>query len=129
MKEKIEELIDDSPEFNTSYYRNIPVYAFHPERLLRIKCWSPFLRLQIMPSGTVVHCPVNPRYGIVGDLKKSSLMEVWNSETMMKHREEIRRHKNNCICWTQDSSFNAAIDETPFLNTLPVLKKKEIQES
>lgn len=112
--------------FNNRYFKKIPDYIFNPEGLLEVKCWSPTVRMQIMPTGDVVHCSVNPRYSSIGNLKNSSFLEVWNSEEMKRQREEIRQHKNNCICWCQDSSFNSYLDSIPLMNSLPILGKKKV---
>lgn len=118
-------LIKKFPSFNNFYFNNIFTYWFNPEKLLKINCWSPFLRLLIMPDGSVAHCPVNPRYSTVGNLKNLSLMEAWNSQLMKRQREEVRRHKNNCICWSQDTSFNAFLHSLPLINKLPIFKNKK----
>jgi len=123
--ESLRKLKQAYPSFNNFYLNNIPTYLFHPKKLLKIKCWSPFLRLQILPQGAVTHCPANPKYSsTVGNLKNMSLMEAWNSPIIKKHREEIRKHKNNCICWSRDSSFNASLYAFPLMNKLPVLKRR-----
>lgn len=123
VSEKIQKLAKLYPQLNSHYFKSIPIYWFHPERLLKVKCWSPFLRLEIMPNGKVLHCLANPRYSTVGNLNNMTLMEVWNSPEMKRHREEIRRHKNNCICWCQDTSFNAFLDTLPLINKIPIFNK------
>ena len=60
----------------------------------------------------------------LGNIKNNSLLEIWNSSEMIRQREIIRNHKNNCICWTQDTAFNAILDGVPLLDKLPVLNKK-----
>ena len=123
--ETLRRLAKKYPSFNNFYFRNIVTYWFSPEKLLKLKCWSPFLRLLIMPHGEVSHCPANPKYSKpIGDLKTNSLMEIWNSPEMKHHREEIRKHQNNCICWSQDASFNAFLYSLPFMNKLPIFKKR-----
>ena len=42
---------------------------------------------------------------------------------MINQREEIIMHKNGCICWTQDTSYNAVFGDTIFINKLPVFNK------
>lgn len=111
-------------EFNNAYFRGIPDYWFSPDRLKeKIHCWSPFLRLQIMPNGDVFHCTANPRYHAAGNLKTSSFIEIWSGKILRQQREEIRCHENHCICWTQDSSFNALFNSIPLLNKLPVINR------
>jgi len=123
--ETLRRLAKKYPSFNNFYFRNIATYWFSPEKLLKLKCWSPFLRLLIMPQGEVSHCPANSKYSKkVGDLKINNLMEVWNSSEMKRHREEIRKHQNGCICWSQDASFNAFLYSLPFINKLPIFKKR-----
>ncbi len=127
IRDQLENLGKKFPAFNTSYFRNIPDFWFHPERLAHIKCWSPFLRLQIFPNGEVFHCAAKEKWGAVGNLRNASLMDVWNSPEMKRQREIIRQHKNKCICWSQDSSFNIFLDSIPLLRFLPVWRKKTIE--
>ncbi len=123
IREKIRKLAKLYPSLNSRYFKNIPDYWFHREKLLKVNCWSPFLRLRIMPDGKVIHCIANVRYGAVGNLKEMTLMDIWNSPLMKRHREEIRRHQQNCICWTQDTSYNASLDSLPLINKLPIFNK------
>lgn len=125
VRSQLEELIEDRPEFNKSYFRLIPEYWFHPEKLVeRIRCWSPFLRLQIMPGGDTRQCTVRSNYGATGNLNNSSVMDAWNSPEMLRQREEIRCHRNECICWTQDTAFNAALDDFRLAKIFPVWNKR-----
>lgn len=123
VRRHLQRLVNRFPDFNNNYFKNIPYFFFNPKKLLDVRCWSPFLRLQIFPNGRVVHCSVNPKYSFVGDLTKESLMQVWNSIEMKRQREEIRCHRNNCICWCQDSSFNAFLDNIPFSRHIPIFNK------
>ena len=103
-----------SHDFRNDYFRLIPRYWFHKEELAaKINCWSPFLRLQILPNGDVFHCTANAKFPSVGNLNHSSLGEIWNSAEMIRQREEIRFHRNGCICWAQDTSFNAFLGKVP----------------
>jgi MoaA/NifB/PqqE/SkfB family radical SAM enzyme len=116
------------PAYDNAYIRNITTYWFDPDSLVdAIHCWSPFLRLVVMPNGDVFHCTFNPRYPAVGNVNRSSLMEIWNSPEMRRQREEIRLQRNRCICWTQDSSFNVLLKNTPLANRLPVLNRMDRQ--
>lgn len=110
--------------FDNFYLNNIPNYLFHTEKLLDIRCWSPFLRLSILPQGETTHCLANPRYPSTGNLREMNLMDAWNSPAMKKYREEIRRGKNKCICWSRDSSFNAFLHTIPLINKLPIFRKR-----
>jgi len=129
-RSNVEKLIQDffktNPSYNTNYYSLISMFWFDKEMLIKkIKCWSPFLRLSIMPNGDIFQCVANPRYVSLGNINEMSFMDVWNSNEMIRQREEIRMHKNGCICWTQDTSFNALADSIPFINKLPVFNKRE----
>lgn len=120
-------VIQNNPDFNSKYFKLIPDYWFHRDDLIkRIHCWSPFLRLQILPNGDVFHCTANANYSSVGNINKSSLLEIWNGSEMIHQREEIRLHKNNCICWTQDTAFNAFLDAVPCIKKIPILNKKRV---
>ncbi|OFZ53967.1 MAG: hypothetical protein A2428_16335 [Bdellovibrionales bacterium RIFOXYC1_FULL_54_43] len=107
------------PDFNTHYFRLFPDYWFKPQSLHTVPCWSPSVRLQISPNGEIIHCASNPKYGPVGNLKFTTLQEVWNSPEMRRQREEIRKVENHCVCWCQDVSFNAFLDSVPFVNRHP----------
>jgi len=118
-------LIHENDDFDNEYFRLIPRYWFSKETLAeKIHCWSPFLRLQILPNGEVFHCTANERYPAAGNLKKSSILEIWNSPEMIRQREEIRLHNNHCICWAQDTSFNAIINNVPCSKKLPIFNLK-----
>lgn len=123
LTKSLDELKKSYPSFNNFYLNSIPTYLFRIKKLLKIKCWSPFLRLLILPQGEATHCIAHFKYPSVGNLNKMNLLESWNSPTMKKYREEIRNHKNNCICWSRDSSFNAFLHTIPLINRLPVFKK------
>jgi MoaA/NifB/PqqE/SkfB family radical SAM enzyme len=127
VKTKFDELLKHKSGFNKTYFKLIPEYWFHPEKLVeRIRCWSPFLRLQILPGGGTRQCTVRSDYGATGNLNFSSIMDTWNSLEMIRQREEIRRHQNKCICWTQDTAFNATLDDFRFMKKIPLwnLRKK-----
>jgi len=117
VKGLFDKLIRKNDDFKNDYFKLIPHYWFHKEELAkRINCWSPFLRLQILPNGDVFHCTANTNYPSIGNLNNSSIQEIWNSPEMIRQREEIRLHKNNCICWSQDSSFNALLNRAPWMH-------------
>jgi len=112
--------------FSGRYYREVPDYWFNPQYLAETTpCWAPFLRLMIQPTGEVLHCGANDDFGVVGDLKTSSLMSAWNSPAMRQQRAIIGAKKNNCICWSRDTSFNAAIKSVPLVNDLPYMGSDE----
>lgn len=124
----IQDIIKNFPQFNTSYFNKIPDFWFEPEKLkCQIRCWSPSLRLLIHPDGQAFQCTENPRFAAVGNVIEQDILEVWNSEEMKRQREEIRQHKNGCICWTQSTAFNAFMEDVPLSKKLPILNKKEVQ--
>ena len=101
-------------------------FWFHPEKLIeRVRCWSPFLRLLILPDGDTRQCLVRSDYGATGNLNVTSVMDAWNSQEMQRQREEIRCHQNKCICWTQDTAFNAMGDDIPIANKFPIWNKRK----
>lgn len=115
-------LISKNDAFKNDYFKLIPSYWFRKEELVKkINCWSPFLRLQILPNGDTFHCTANANYPSIGNLNNSSIQEIWNSAEMIRQRGEIRLKKNNCICWSQDSSFNALLNRLPCIRFIPVL--------
>lgn len=125
VRKNLGELLKNNPEFNTPYFKGIADFWFdHTGLINKISCWSPFLRLQIFPNGDVLHCTMNKDMKPVSNLKKASIIEAWNSNEMKNQREIIRRNKNKCICWTQDSSFNAYINKNKVFSLLPILRKR-----
>jgi MoaA/NifB/PqqE/SkfB family radical SAM enzyme len=111
------------PAYRKYYFQMIPTHWNNPQHLVdTVKCWSPFLRLQIMPNGTTRQCTVRSDYGATGNLNQCSLMDAWNSIEMKRQREEIRHHCNNCICWTQDTAFNAVLHQSKLARHLPVFQ-------
>ncbi|MDP3791595.1 MAG: radical SAM protein [Candidatus Omnitrophota bacterium] len=118
-------LTGKNSEFNNDYFRLIPRYWFNKEQLAReVRCWSPFLRLQILPNGDVFHCTANINYPSMGNINNLSIRQLWNSPEMIRQREEIRLHKNNCICWAQDTSFNILLNRVPCFKMMPSLDLK-----
>jgi MoaA/NifB/PqqE/SkfB family radical SAM enzyme len=125
VEKKLSQFIKAFPSYGAKYFRLIPTYWFNPQHLAEtVKCWSPFLRLQIMPDGVIRQCTVRADYGSTGNLNDCSLMDAWNSPEMQRQREEIRNHRNNCTCWTQDTAFNAVLSKSYLANHLPVVKKR-----
>jgi len=122
VQEVFDRLIREHNDFNNNYFKLIPRYWFHKEDLVRkIRCWSPFLRMQILPNGDTFHCTAHADFPRIGNIKTMSILEIWNSPEMVRQRESIRLHKNNCICWTQDASFNAVLDSVPCIKMTPNL--------
>ena len=71
---------------------------------------------------------INYEKKIYGNIIDQDLLQIWNSEEMKAQREEIRQHKNACICWTQSTAFNAFLDDVPFSKNLPILNRKQLSE-
>lgn len=64
------DFIQRFPSFNSDYFRLIPTFWFNPQYLAdTVKCWSPFLRLQIMPDGETRQCTVRSDYGTAGNTR------------------------------------------------------------
>ena len=54
----------------------------------RTPCLYPWERLLLMPTGEVGYCPADWEHrGILGDLRKTSLKEIWQGEKMQALRE------------------------------------------
>jgi MoaA/NifB/PqqE/SkfB family radical SAM enzyme len=123
----LEEQVLSRKSFANNYFRKIKDYWFEPEKLAqKTPCWAPFLRMLIQPTGEVLHCAANSEFGVVGNLTDQALMEVWNGDQLRGDREIIGRKKNNCICWSRDTSFNSFMDDLPLANRLPYLGKKRL---
>jgi len=123
VEDSIRKASESYPMFRKPYFRLVPDYWFDAESLAaRVPCWSPFLRLSITPEGKALHC--GTRFPMIGSLQDSSLMTLWNSAEMRSQRETVRCRRNNCICWSQDTSFNILMAELPLANRLPVLNRR-----
>jgi MoaA/NifB/PqqE/SkfB family radical SAM enzyme len=113
-------------ELKSFYYRNIPTFWFDPESLANeVHCWSPFIRLTLEPNGAVRYCQSCEKFaGVLGNIKEQSIMEIWNCQEMIRQREILRTHNNNCICWSSDTAFNATLHEKWIFNKIPIFRKK-----
>jgi len=51
-------------------------------------CMVPWTHMHFLPDGKVIPCCLAPTEEVIGDIKKESLYEIWNSEkfrTMRQH--------------------------------------------
>lgn len=113
------------PQFDDAYTNGFLDFWFDKEALAeRVPCWSPFLRLIILPDGETYHCQADPQFGSLGNIANHSLYELWNSPEMLRQREVIRNCENHCICWTQDTSFNALAQKYGVHHVFPPIKRR-----
>jgi MoaA/NifB/PqqE/SkfB family radical SAM enzyme len=66
-------------------------------------CYKQWLRIDITPEGTVAPCILYPDL-IVGDLKRSTVADVWNSAEYQSFRE-LRREKVLPVCSKCDALY------------------------
>jgi len=59
----------------------------------KVFCMSPWTHLHGLPTGDVIPCCLSPFEANVGNLKKESIIQVWNSEKM----RELRRNMLNDV--------------------------------
>lgn len=77
------------------------------KNIQRKPCLYPWERLLLMPTGEVGYCPADwAHQGILGDLKKTTIKEIWQGEAMEKLRQahlknDFSNHKfcGQCPDW------------------------------
>jgi radical SAM protein with 4Fe4S-binding SPASM domain len=91
--EEINRLVSESRE-------NGVIDLVEKKRSGRVKCYTPWLRMSISWDGNVVPCcfDYNNIY-ILGNVKESSLHEIWNGVKMQQLRKEfLSGNVNNLLC-------------------------------
>jgi radical SAM protein with 4Fe4S-binding SPASM domain len=72
----------------------IPKYYSEPENFFGYKkCVSPWYQLDVMPNGDTVTCRDFPDF-VTGNIKESSVFEIYNSERHRKFRRALRSCEN-----------------------------------
>ena len=61
-------------------------------------CIIPWIHLNTHPSGNVMHCCITDKTGIVGDLKKNTLAEIWNNDRMRALRLQLLNNEKPHSC-------------------------------
>jgi len=83
---------------SNEYYRHFPTFFFDPESLRKkFKCYAGHFFFQMDPELNVYPCAAYMHK--VGNLKDSSIEELWKSEEMKKFRNILRNRENRCVCW------------------------------
>ncbi|UCE26754.1 MAG: radical SAM protein, partial [Candidatus Coatesbacteria bacterium] len=67
--------------------RELRLYYLEPARPLRRRCFSRWLRVDIMPDGAVTTCLVLE----VGNVRERSFGEIWNGELFREFRRYVAR--------------------------------------
>lgn len=76
----------------------VPTYYFKPNIPVGKKmCLSPWVDLDIRPNGDVTFCPDYPDY-ILGNVKRESLLKVWNGDKARKFRKALTEYGLFPIC-------------------------------
>ena len=97
------------PRLRTKHYELMPRYVFEPEALheeLGFRCLLvPATSAVIMPDGNVRLC-----YGrddsLVGNVRESSLAEIWRSERTRETQRRMQSREYGCMCWEQACGGN-----------------------
>jgi radical SAM protein with 4Fe4S-binding SPASM domain len=72
----------------------IRTYYTEPENFFGYKkCVSPWFQLDIMPNGDTVTCRDFPDF-VTGNIKESSIMEIYNGEKHRKFRQALKSCDN-----------------------------------
>jgi MoaA/NifB/PqqE/SkfB family radical SAM enzyme len=95
--ERIEFLPNFSDEDIKNFYKD-PQYV--PKKYRRF-CFAPYLGLSILPDGNVWSCPDY----VIGNIKRESFKEIWNSEKIKKLRKRIKEKGIFPICHTCASLY------------------------
>lgn len=81
-------------------------------------CIIPWIHLNVNPSGEVFQCCIAHADGVVGDLRQSSLSDIWNGEPMRGLRRELLANgqPESCSkCYSQErngiTSFRQSINK------------------
>ena len=73
---------------------DIKTYYTEPQNFFGYKhCVSPWFQLDVMPNGDTVTCRDFPDY-VTGNIKDSSIMEIYNGEAHRKFRRALRSCEN-----------------------------------
>ncbi len=109
LKEKINELYKNHPEFGYIYYSEIPdsdgvrkVYSLSKGKKKYIgndnwKCTAGVARVTIDPNGKVYCCPFI-KNSYLGDLNNQSLSEVWDNINRYKFLKRLSKENSDRIC-------------------------------
>lgn len=78
-------------------------------RPLKMKCSRPWTSASILWDGRVAACCYDSAgRKILGDLRRSSLHEIWNSASIRDFRRRYRRTEPCCDCFDEDHQFSPA---------------------
>lgn len=96
----IRRLIHRWPQYDTPYYREMPDFLFHPDRMLmgkRFKClFSSAFFLSIDPDGGASGC--TGRF-ISGNVRRQTFLEIWRGAENFRKQRKMRADDYDCICW------------------------------
>lgn len=101
--EEVRKIKNRTWEMNVKIQPNIESDAVHGfldgEDILRdtdSRCLSVYSRMDILPNGKVTSCKHFPEF-TVGDLRKQSVAEIWNSDEMNRIRQTLK-DENAPVC-------------------------------
>lgn len=83
---------------SVEYLRRIPEYYESKFQYLPIPCVIGYHNIQILPNGDVPVCAFRGQKAIIGNVRETSIYDLWHSKEAAHERREIR--KGNCpSCW------------------------------
>ena len=93
--EQVRKIKAEKPSLNVLFVPDLKLsqirtYYEEPENFFGYKkCVSPWFQLDIMPNGDVVTCRDFPDF-VTGNIKESSVLQIYNSEKYRKFRRALR---------------------------------------
>ncbi|MGC8765370.1 MAG: radical SAM protein [Brevinematia bacterium] len=93
--ERIHNMDVDHPVITVPVIRpsKIGTYYSELETLVRDRCIAPWYSVDINYNGDVHFCADYPHY-IIGNIKKESILDIYNNEKAVKFRKVLRNSKN-----------------------------------
>ena len=99
VRSKLAQILNKYPKFRTSFYKTIPDFLFHPEKIEKKAidyCMSKlFFSLIIYADGTAYVCDKS-----IGNLHDMTIKQIWNSEERMEFFKQLSA-QGYCThpCW------------------------------
>jgi MoaA/NifB/PqqE/SkfB family radical SAM enzyme len=128
----LEKFLKQFPQFDSKYFRLFPDFWFQNNNLKKMTCWSPLVKLTILPNGQSVLCTADSHFvpsSNESNVYENPLIDVWNCENFKHQREYLRYNRNKCLCYTQATAFNIYLNSFCFFRNLPKFNQmKKLQD-
>jgi len=100
------------PWLANQYYREFPAFFFDLKGLKeKYKCFAGYFFFQLDPELNVYPCAAYMHK--VGNLKDSSIKDLWKSDRMKTFRKKLKRKENSCMCWYNcNGTLNCYLNKT-----------------